>query len=112
MSITDFYAALPIEIISAFALLVMLADALVGRSTKLCATLSVLGFVGAIVSVIVPMVVPVQGWSGTIEGFNGMIHSGGMTAVYDIIFCGAGIIAVLLAGDYLRRVGGMFDEFY
>lgn len=112
MSITDFYAALPIEILSTFALLVMLADALVERSTKLCSTLAMVGFIGAIVATVIPMVVPIVGWSGTISGFNGMIRSGGMSSIYDIIFCGAGIMAVLLAGDYLRRVGGMYDEFY
>jgi NADH-quinone oxidoreductase subunit N len=37
---------------------------------------------------------------------------GGMANIYDLVFCGAGIMTVLLARDYLERVGGMFDEFY
>src|SRR5688572_12263704 len=105
MSYTDFLTALPIEIVSTFALLVMLADALVTRSTRLCSTLSIVGLVGAIAAAVWTMKEP-------ISGFSGMIASGGMQNVYDIIFCGGGILTVLLAREYLTRVGGMFDEFY
>lgn len=105
MSTADLLAALPIEVVSIFALIVMLADALVGRSTKLCAILTISGFVGGIVSACITM-------QADLTGFNGMIVGGGMANVYDIIFCGAGIMTVLLARDYLSRVGGMFDEFY
>jgi NADH-quinone oxidoreductase subunit N len=106
MSYNDFLAALPIEIVSVFALLVMLADALVVRSTRLCSTLSIVGLVAGIVAAVFTM-------SGDpISGFNGMIRTGGMANIYDFIFCGAGIMTVLLARDYLTRVGGMFDEFY
>lgn len=105
MSSTDFLAALPIEVVSLFALLVMLADALVERSTKLCSTLAIIGFLGGIGTAAWLML-------SDLNGFNGMIKTGGMANVYDIIFCGAGIMTVLLARDYLTRVGGMFDEFY
>jgi NADH-quinone oxidoreductase subunit N len=105
MSATDFYAALPIEVVSLFALLVMLADALVERSTKLCAWLAVIGFLGGIGTAAWLML-------ADLHGFNGMIKTGGMANIYDIIFCGAAIMTVLLARDYLERVGGMFDEFY
>jgi len=102
---TDLLVALPIEIVSIFALIVMLADALVVRSTKLCAFLTISGFVGGIITAALTLF-----WN--IQGFNGMITIGGMANVYDIIFCGAGLMTVLLARDYLERVGGMFDEFY
>jgi NADH-quinone oxidoreductase subunit N len=46
------------------------------------------------------------------SGFDGMIATGGMASVFDIVFCGAGIMTVLLARDYFERVGGLFDEFY
>jgi len=105
MSHTDFLAAFPIEIVSVFALLVMLADALIKRSTRICSILAMIGFIGGIVAAAIDMQ-----WELT--GFNGMIHSGGVTGIYDIIFCGAGIMTVLLARGYLERLGGMFDEFY
>jgi NADH-quinone oxidoreductase subunit N len=106
MNQQDFLAALPIEIVSVFALLVMLADALVVRSTRLCSALSIVGLVAGIVAAVYTM------GGEPISGFSGMIRTGGMANVYDIIFCGAGIMTVLLARDYLTRVGGMFDEFY
>ncbi len=105
MSQTDFLAASPIEIVSLFALLVMLADALVVRSTRICSVLAILGFVGGIVAALFTM-------NENLSGFHGMITAGGMASIYDIIFCGAGIMTVLLARDYLERLGGMFDEFY
>ncbi|MEO5931752.1 MAG: NADH-quinone oxidoreductase subunit N [Candidatus Kapaibacterium sp.] len=102
---SDLLAALPIEIVSLFALIVMLADALVERSTKLCTWLTIIGFVGGIVAAGFTML-----WK--LPGFNGMIATGGMPNIYDIIFCGGGIMTVLLSRDYLERIGGMFDEFY
>ncbi|HVK37910.1 MAG TPA: NADH-quinone oxidoreductase subunit N [Candidatus Kapabacteria bacterium] len=106
MSYTDFFAALPIEIVSIFALLVMLADAFVVRSTRLCATLSIVGLLAGIGAAVWTML------GDPVSGFNGMIRTGGAANVFDLIFCGAGIMTVLLARDYLTRVGGMFDEFY
>lgn len=105
MSYNDFLAALPIEIVSVFALFVMLADALVVRSTRICSALSIVGLIAGIVAAVWTM-------GETVSGFGGMIHAGGMSSIFDIIFCGAGIMTVLLARDYLTRVGGMFDEFY
>jgi NADH-quinone oxidoreductase subunit N len=105
MSQLDFFAALPIEVVSVFALIVMLADALVVRSTRLCSVLSIVGLVAGIVAAAWTMLEPRS-------GFGGMIHSGGMANISDIIFCGAGIRTVLLAREYLTRTGGMFDEFY
>lgn len=105
MNQTDLLAASPIEIVSLFALLVMLTDALIVRSTRICSVLSILGFLGGIVAAVLTM-------NQNLSGFNGMIYAGGMASIYDIIFCGAGILTVLLARDYLERLGGMYDEFY
>ncbi len=105
MNSNDLLAALPIEIVSLFALLVMLADALVVKSTRLCATLSVVGLLGGL-GAAVALILQER------TGFNGMIVAGGMANFYDIIFCAAGIVTILLARDYLERNGGMFDEFY
>ncbi len=101
----DIRAALPIEIVATAALLVMLVDALIGKSTRACAWLSILGLIGGIVA---------AAWTLTtkMSGFDGMITSGGMANVFDIIFCTAGIMTILLAREYMERMGGMYDEFY
>ena len=59
---------------------------------------SILGFLGGIVAAVLTM-------NDNLSGFNGMIYAGGMASIYDIIFCGAGILTVLLARDYLARLG-------
>jgi len=105
LNYNDFLVALPIETVAAFSLLVMLADALVGRSTKLCATLAMSGFVAGIITSGLTLY-----YNST--GFSDMLTSGGMANIYDMIVCAAGIMTVLLARDYLERTGGMYDEFY
>lgn len=101
----DIWAALPIEIVATAALLVMLFDALIVKSTKVCATIAIVGLLAGIGVAIGTM-------NESYTGFNGMIASGGMANVFDIIFCGAGIMTILLAREYFDRIGGMFDEFY
>lgn len=106
MSTFDFYAALPIEVISLMALVVMLAYAFTRPGSRLCAILSIVGLVGGIVAACITIL------ATGLQGFNGMIVGGGMANVYDIIFASAGILTVLLARDYFDRVGVMYDEFY
>ncbi len=105
MSTTDLLVALPISIVSLTSLLVMLLDAFIVKSTKACATVSILGLLGAIVAACATMTIGEQ-------GFHGLITTGGMTGIYDIIFCAAGIMTVLISRDYFGRIGEMFDEFY
>lgn len=105
MNYNDFLVALPIEVVAAFSLLVMLLDALVPRSTKLCSTVAIIGFIAGIVTSCITL-----RYHAT--GFGDMITSGGMANIYDIIVCAAGIMTVLLSRDYLERTGGMYDEFY
>ena len=105
MSYSEFLAALPIEIVSFFALVVMLTDALVEKSTRLCSTLAIVGLATAGVA---------AAMTSTIDSsaFHRMIVSGGTANVYDLIFAVAGILTILLAKDYLVRIGAMYDEFY
>jgi NADH-quinone oxidoreductase subunit N len=105
----DLLAASPIEIVATFALIVMLVDALVVKSTRLCSVLSIVGLVGGIIAAALT-VHPASAEHA--HGFGGMINSGGMASIYDFIFCGAGIMTVLLSKDYLERLGSMYDEFY
>lgn len=44
--------------------------------------------------------------------FNNMITVGGTAAYFDVLFCGAGILAMLAARDNLERAKSGYDEFY
>jgi len=44
--------------------------------------------------------------------FNGMITLGGTASVFDVLFCGAGVMTLLAAQPYLNRWGNELDEFY
>jgi NADH-quinone oxidoreductase subunit N len=44
--------------------------------------------------------------------FGGMIALGGWAAVFDLLFCGAGVMAMLAAQAYLGRFNSELDEFY
>lgn len=44
--------------------------------------------------------------------FNGMISLGGTAAYFDMLFCGAGILTMLAARDYLEKRDAGLDEFY
>lgn len=46
------------------------------------------------------------------SAFNNMITLGGTAAYFDVLFCGAGILAMIAARDYLERSKSGFDEFY
>ncbi|MCE2503937.1 MAG: NADH-quinone oxidoreductase subunit N [Chlorobi bacterium] len=105
MSEHDFLAIAPITTVAVFSLIVMLVDALVKKNTSLMQTLSVVGLLGGIGVAI---------WTlpKSLNGFNGLVAGGGMTNLFDILFCSAGILTVFLAKDYLERLGGHFNEFY
>ena len=105
MSEHDFLAIAPITTVAAFALIVMLVDALVKKNTSLMQTLSVIGLLAGIGMAI---------WTlpENVEGFGGLVAGGGMANLFDILFCSAGILTVFLAKDYLERLGGLFDEFF
>jgi len=44
--------------------------------------------------------------------FGGMITLGGSAAVFDVLFCAAGVMTMLAARDYLERHDANLDEFY
>lgn len=51
-------------------------------------------------------------WSHTGDSFRGMITLGGTAAFFDILFCGAGVMTMFAARDYLERHDAHIDEFY
>ncbi len=101
----EFYAALPLFLISASAIGAMLLDAFIKnskRATFLFSTIA-LGVV-ALASVVVFR------QEGT--GFAGMITTGGYPSFFDILFALGGIMTMLSAHPYLERNDFEFDEFY
>ncbi len=44
--------------------------------------------------------------------FQGMISFGGYANYFDVLFCGAGVLAMLAARPYLQREQSELDEFY
>lgn len=105
MSEADFLAIAPITTVATFGLIVMLCDALTRRKAAVIGGVSIAGLLAGIGMAI---------WTLPTEviGFNGLVKSGGMASLFDILFCAAGIMTILLARDYLSRLAEMFDEFY
>ena len=105
MSYTDFLAIAPITTVAVFSLIVMVVDALLKKSTGPCEALAIIGLLGGIGMAVWTM-------PEDVSGFTGLVKAGGMINLFDIIFCGAALLTIFLARDYLTRLGGMFDEFY
>ncbi|MGE3800158.1 MAG: hypothetical protein AB7H80_03990, partial [Candidatus Kapaibacterium sp.] len=103
MSETDFLAIAPITTVAAFSLIAMLVDAVVKKNTTVMQAFSIVGLLAGI---------GVAVWTlpQDVSGFNGLVKGGGMSNLFDILFCAAGILTVLLAKEYLERLGGAFDE--
>lgn len=106
MTHNDFLVALPIEIVSVMALAIMLVDSFVPRAGRLCSALAIIGLTGGIVGSCVTIL------QHEMTAFGGLVAAGAWRNVFDIIFCSAGILTVLLSREYLERMGAMFDEFY
>ncbi len=101
----EFYAALPLFLISASAIGAMLLDAFIKDSRRAILLFSTLALgVVAVASVLVFQ------HEGT--GFAGMIKTGGYPSFFDILFALGGIMTMLSAHPYLERNNFEFDEFY
>lgn len=105
MSYSDFLAIAPVTAVALFSLIVMVVDAVIKKSTGPCSGISIIGL-------LVGIGLAVWTLPETTSGFGGLVQGGGMIALFDIIFCGAALMTIFLARDYLTRLGGMFDEFY
>jgi len=46
------------------------------------------------------------------QTFEGMITVGGFANYFDVLFCGAGLMAMFAARPYLQREGAELDEYY
>lgn len=101
----EFYAALPLFLISAAAIGTMLIDALMAKSQK--AT-----FVFSTVALGVIALAAAFAFSANGTAFNEMITTGGYASFFDILFALGGVMTLLSAHPYLKRNQFEFDEFY
>lgn len=97
--------ALPILVISTFAIIVMVADALKKESTLLCTLLSCVGLVATIGTALFNI-------NLNAFAFSNMIKTNGTAVLFDLIFCVSGIITILSSKKYFEKYNGIFDEFY
>lgn len=101
----EFYAALPLLLISAAAIGSMLIDALLKDSRKA-------SFLFAILSLGVIALAAVWTFPKNGTAFNNMISTGGYASFFDILFALGGVMTMLSAHPYLQRNNFEFNEFY
>jgi NADH-quinone oxidoreductase subunit N len=107
MTTSDLNTILPMLVLSGWACVVVLADLWIPPNRKeVTAWLTLLGLVVALVMVgLVTTVTPAT-------GFGGMVALDGFTNFLNVIILLAGIIAILLALDYLKQRDIERGEFY
>ena len=105
MSAHDLLAIAPITVVALFALIAMMVDALGKRSTGAMQITAIVGLLGGIGAAI---------WTlpESVSGFGGLVAGGGTTALFDMLFCSAALLTVLLARDFFARLADLYDEFY
>jgi NADH-quinone oxidoreductase subunit N len=104
---TDFIALLPLLILTGYASLLLLADLFIPANRKQwTAWLALAGLLAAGLGMLP--------WpsSGHLIGFNGMVMADGFAVFLDFIFLLAGAFTILLAMNYLPRIGIERGEFY
>jgi NADH-quinone oxidoreductase subunit N len=104
-AVQEILAVAPVVLIGLLATAVMVVDALIRQSARLSFWLSVVGLLGVAAAAV--WTLPA---SGTV--LSGMLSSGGMAALFDIVFAAAGVLTLLAARPYLEREGREYDEFY
>jgi NADH-quinone oxidoreductase subunit N len=102
----DLNAMLPLVILIAWASLLLIADLFIPRERKsITALLAALGLLVALVVVIVRC-------SQTYTAFNGMITIDGFATYLQVLFIVSGLLAIILAYDYLKRMNLERGEYY
>ncbi|NQW30298.1 MAG: NADH-quinone oxidoreductase subunit N [Ignavibacteria bacterium] len=102
----DFFGSLPLVAIwLALGAIGIVIQAFVRNNTKL-----VFGYYVGTLALTAFLAILSSGAKGS--SFGGMIVLGGYAAYFDVLFCGAGILAMLAARPYLDRLNAELDEFY
>lgn len=101
---SDFYAVMPLLILSATGMIVLMWDAFEKRPSRTPLFLTIVGAVAAAVTAYGNI-------DATGRAFNGMIYSNAYANFFAIIFSVGAIIAVLLAERYLKEEEVLVGEF-
>jgi len=102
----DFLAILPLIVVAGWASLLLLADLFVPAGRKgLTGLLAALGLVTALALTIVR-------FGEERVAFGGMLYADGFASFLDVLFLFAGVFAITLAHDYLKRTGLERGEYY
>src|SRR4051812_33150125 len=102
---TEFFASMPILIISGVAILALVLDALIKDSTKQIFAFGVLGLCATALAAGLTM-------NAESTAFGGMVRTGGYASFFDILFCISGVLTMVAARPYLERENFEHDEFY
>jgi len=106
MNISDLLSILPVVVLTAWAVLLILADLFIPRGRK-----GITAFLAALGLVVTLGVMIVQGWRER-TAFNEMIVMDGFSAFISVIILGCGLVGIALSYDYLKREGLERGEYY
>ena len=106
MNLTDLVVLLPVMVVITWALLLLLVDLWIPKDHKsMTASLAAFGMAAA-------MGLALSQGGHILAGFDGMVVLDGFSIYMDVIILGAGMTAVGLAYDYLKRMGMERGEYY
>jgi NADH-quinone oxidoreductase subunit N len=105
ISFQDLSATAPLTIVTLTALVALLIDTFVERSSKLLLWVSIAGLVAALATALVAL--PDRGFA-----YGGMVTVGGYASFLAIVFCVSGILSMLFSAGYLIAQGIEKGEYY
>jgi NADH-quinone oxidoreductase subunit N len=106
MNLTDIFSILPLAALLVWALLMLLAGLFIPKKAALLnPILAIIGLVGTGV---------LLAWHGgeSMQGFGGMVQQDGFSVFLDSLFLLSGLLAVMMAPAYLKRIGIDQYEYY
>ncbi len=104
-SLHDLLATLPLMLVSAGAIAVLLAEALLKRTEGFNTWLTLAVLVAAGLAAYLTV-------DDTGRAYGGMVLSGGTTNYFAMVFALAGLLCVMLSRSYLRKEGIEHSEYY
>ncbi len=105
ISFQDLAATAPLTIVSLTALVALLIDAFVPRSSKLLLWVAIAGLAAALATALVAL--PDRGYA-----YGGMVTVGGYASFLAVVFCISGILSMLFSAGYLSAHGIEKGEYY
>jgi NADH-quinone oxidoreductase subunit N len=106
MDVSDFTSILPFLIVVGWACVLLLIDLFIPKDRKgITAVLAAAGLVAGLIATIIQ-------YGREEEAFGGMVVVDGFASFLQILFMGVGLVAILLAFDYVKRRGIERGEYY